>query len=117
MTDTSLVAPPLQAEILAMGRRIAELEAELQRVTKSPASSTTQKCENCKFWERSLDALGSCRRHAPRPVYAKLMVAMLYPNLGYAGTVSGDLTSEWPETLFHDWCGEFERAVDTEALE
>lgn len=49
----------------------------------------TVACESCRFWERTNECDGMCRRNSPFP----------------------DTTSHeayWPLTLSSDWCGDFQ---------
>lgn len=63
---------------------------------------TTTPCSTCRFWEPStrqtlgtvtLDAPGTCRRHAPRDL------------------------NRWPKTFAEDWCGDHERRQKAESPE
>jgi len=49
------------------------------------------KCEDCKFWSVELLAKwGYCKRFPPR-------------------ASDGETDSEWPDTDYNDWCGEFQQ--------
>lgn len=54
-------------------------------------------CNGCRFWERiNIRLTGSCRRHAPWPL-----------SLPEPAGLGGDRVTVWPETMCHEWCGEF----------
>lgn len=51
------------------------------------------KCADCKFFEKSDEDFGTCRRYAPRP------------KSGAAGTIC---FAQWPIVEVEERCGEFE---------
>jgi hypothetical protein len=93
----------------------------------------TDFCARCKFWEfisrRYGDAVGECRRHAPRPIQSVLVETAhkaglaawaIEEHAGIEHDDKGDYLSEsaasfdvheWPRTWAEAWCGEFEPAV------
>ena len=63
-------------------------------------------CSACKFWEEISDtpAMGSCRRHAP-------LAVILNPLSEFS-----NLDARWPRTKPEDWCGEWDRKIETKNL-
>jgi len=62
-------------------------------------------CQTCKYWTafKGSKEKGQCRRFSPEVV----------PETDGGGIatlffVSTDLKTKWPETLYDDWCGEYE---------
>jgi hypothetical protein len=60
---------------------------------------TEELCFNCKFWHEKMDDMGTCQKHAPRPI------------IDIRSTVSR-FEVTWPETWFANSCGEFDRKMD-----
>ena len=59
------------------------------------------RCDKCRFWDGhktqenpNFAISGECRRHAPRVV-----------------PEDRDLTTTWPDTASHEWCGEWEEVI------
>ena len=61
------------------------------------------RCDHCAHWDGdpSDDRVGLCRRNPP--VVLGKQVGLLAADEGY------DHLGLWPETMAHDWCGEFKR--------
>jgi hypothetical protein len=59
------------------------------------------KCDTCKFWEEGRE-IGSCHRHAPKPVVV--------------GHMEGQrpMDTVWPRTSREEWCGEWTAKVEVE---
>ncbi len=56
---------------------------------------TTERCENCKFWKKTTEHEGECRRRPP------VSSRLVWPD--------GESTksTDFPETHFLEWCGEW----------
>jgi hypothetical protein len=77
------------------------------------------KCKNCKFWdgdwmpekgdedysEHQCQG-GKCRRNSPKFITAMLLMIPGEDPISNAEDICFE--AEWPNTLNHDWCGEFQ---------
>lgn len=54
--------------------------------------STTERCENCKFWDDPHDGIGACRRFPLQYAYDPAIEEGIYHPL---------------YTTFDNWCGEW----------
>ena len=53
-----------------------------------------ERCEQCKFWDRTGSRFGNCRRYAPRAAMTREHHIVV-----------------WPQTQQTDWCGDFEPSM------
>lgn len=72
-------------------------------------------CNTCKFWDRFGDrpTIGLCRFHAP-------LAVSVSPKPETTITPLSDfshLDAQWPSCKSDDWCGEWDRRVETPADE
>lgn len=58
-------------------------------------------CKKCGFWvvDSECGRLGGCRRNAPVVLFEAVIDAQTNDTTNY--------NAVWPNTLAHDWCGEF----------
>lgn len=71
--------------------------------------SRAMKCETCRWWggegrERTKERIGTCRRHAPKPI-----TELWRP--GPTGDQQEYLMAHWRWTHATAWCGEHARRV------
>lgn len=69
---------------------------------------TTPYCENCRFWVPNDDTNtdGTCHRHAPRVVAGTWGIYLVFLKA---------TSTEWPDTVADEWCGEHEPVTESES--
>jgi hypothetical protein len=58
-------------------------------------------CETCRFWERTGNHAGECRRYAPRPAMRALMILDSRQQDGREDAI-------FPIMSHDEWCGEWQ---------